>query len=121
MNGTTMLLDRRRALQGIAAIGAGTVLLPAARQETAAQQATPVTTVLTDDAILTFVLNLEYLEAEYYLRGTTGDGISADDVGSDPGTVTGGSQVPFATDAYRQFAEEIAGNELAHVRYYREE
>jgi hypothetical protein len=28
--------------------------------------------------------------------------------------------VPFATDAIRQFAEELAANELAHVLYYRE-
>jgi hypothetical protein len=28
--------------------------------------------------------------------------------------------VPFATEAFRQFAEELAANELAHVRYYRE-
>jgi len=124
MNNKTTLLDRRRALQGMVAVGAGTMMLPLARQVrpvSAAQQATPVAIDITDDAILTFVLNLEYLEAEYYLRGTTGDGIGADDIGANPGAVTGGSLVPFATDAYRQFAEEIAANELAHVRYYREE
>jgi len=124
MNGKTMLLDRRRALRGMAAAGAGAMLLPGMRRATtasAARQATPVAMEITDDAIMTFVLNLEYLEAEYYLRGTTGDGISADDVGANPGTVTGGSQVPFATDAYRQFAEELAANELAHVRFYRDQ
>jgi hypothetical protein len=119
MNDKAMLLDRRRALQGIAAAGAGAMLLPAAR--TAAQDATPVALAITDDAILTFVLNLEYLEAEYYLRGTTGEGIGPDDVGTNPGEVTGGSLVSFETDAYRQFAEELAANELAHVRYYRDE
>ncbi len=123
MNGNALLVDRRRALQGMAAIGAGTMLLPVARQvrpASAARQATPVPTELTDGAILTFVLNLEYLETEYYLRGTTGDGIGPDDIGANPGEVTGGSLVPFATEAYRQFAEELAANELAHVRYYRE-
>src|SRR4051794_17057361 len=104
MNGKRMLLDRRRALRGMAAGGAGTMLLPAARRAnpaSAAWQATPEAFEITDDAIMTFVLNLEYLEAEYYLRGTTGQGISADDAGTNPGAVTGGSQVPFATDAYR--------------------
>ena len=28
--------------------------------------------------------------------------------------------MPFATEAFRQFADELADNELAHVRYYRE-
>jgi hypothetical protein len=123
MNSKGMLLDRRRALQGIAGLGAG-AMLPLVRPVTPgyAAQATPEAVEITDEAILTFVLNLEYLEAEYYLRGTTGQGIGAeDDLGDKPGDVTGGSQVPFATDAYRQFAEELAGNELAHVRYYREE
>jgi len=117
------MIDRRQALHGLAAIGAGTALLPMVERANSAfaQEATPTASAITDDTILTFVLNLEYLEAEYYLRGTTGDGISPDDVGENPGAVTGGSAVPFATDAYRQFAEEVAGNELAHVRYYREE
>jgi hypothetical protein len=70
---------------------------------------------------MTFVLNLEYLETEYYLRGTTGAGIGPDDSGANPGAVTGGTAVPFATEAYRQFAEELATHELAHVRYYREQ
>jgi hypothetical protein len=123
MNSKAMLLDRRRALQGMAAVGAGTMLLPVARQgrpASAARQATPEALEITDEAIMTFVLNLEYLETEYYLRGTTGDGIGPDDIGANPGAVTGGSLVPFATEAYRQFAEELAANELAHVRYYRE-
>lgn len=72
-----------------------------------------------DVDVLTFALNLEYLEAEYYLRGTTGAGLSAADAGSSPGAVTGGAQVNFATAAYRDYAEEIAADELAHVRFLR--
>jgi hypothetical protein len=123
MNTKAMLIDRRRALQAMTAIGAGTMLLPVARQATpasAALQATPVPSGLTDEAIMTFVLNLEYLEAEYYLRGTTGDGIGPDDIGANPGDVTGGSAVSFETDAFAEFAAELAANELAHVRYYRD-
>jgi hypothetical protein len=110
---------RRHTLQGLAAIGLGTAVAGPWRAAGAAQS-TPVAAEIDDDAIFTFVLNLEYLEAEYYLRGTTGEGIAEADVGANPGPVTGGSLVPFATDAIRQFTEEIAANELAHVRYYRE-
>jgi hypothetical protein len=112
-------LTRRHTLQGLAALGVGTALAGKGSTLVAAQS-TPVAAAIDDDAIFTFVLNLEYLEAEYYLRGTTGQGIAATDVGDNPGPVTGGSLVPFATDAIRQFAEELAANELAHVRYYRE-
>lgn len=69
--------------------------------------------------VLIFALMLEYLEAEYYLRGTTGSGLSATDAGVGAGTVTGGSQVNFTTPAIQQYANEIAADELAHVRFLR--
>lgn len=72
-----------------------------------------------DRDVLNFALNLEYLEAEYYLRGTTGSGLSTADAGTGAGAVTGGTQVNFSTAAYRDYAEEIAADELAHVRFLR--
>jgi hypothetical protein len=72
-----------------------------------------------DRDVLNFALNLEYLEAEYYLRGVTGAGLSAADAGTGAGAVTGGTQVNFGTAAYRDYAEEIAADELAHVRFLR--
>jgi hypothetical protein len=108
------MANRRHILKGAAALGAGAALTASA----------PITRLASaqvdDDAIFNFALNLEYLETEYYLRGTTGEGLDAADVGANPGEVTGGSPVPFATEAFRQFVEEVAANELAHVRYYRE-
>ena len=76
-----------------------------------------------DDAdILNFALNLEYLEAEYYLYASTGSGLSAADAGSGAGTTivpTSGTKVTFA-DAYLQkYANEIAQDELNHVRFLR--
>jgi hypothetical protein len=74
---------------------------------------------ITDADIFNFALNLESLETEYYLRGTTGKGMDDADAGDNPGAVTGGNLVPWQNDDLRQFMDEVAANELAHVRYYR--
>ncbi|RWM16376.1 MAG: ferritin-like domain-containing protein [Mesorhizobium sp.] len=72
-----------------------------------------------DEDIFRFALNLEYMEAEYYLRGTTGKGIDDSDAGPEAGDVVGGKQVSFDTPAIGEFMREVAENELAHVRFYR--
>lgn len=74
---------------------------------------------ISDEDIFQFALNLEYMEAEYYLRGTRGKGLDPSDIGSDPGKVVGGAQVQFKNKAIKEFLEEVAENELAHVRFYR--
>ena len=74
---------------------------------------------MTDADVLNFALNLEYLEAEYYLRAMTGAGLSANDAGAGAGAVTGGKKVVFATAAFRDYGLEIAADELAHVRFLR--
>ena len=77
------------------------------------------TPAITDTDILNFALNLEYLEAEFYLRAVTGAGLSDADAGTGAGAVTGGTQVTFKTPAIQQYAQEIANDELAHVRFLR--
>jgi hypothetical protein len=77
---------------------------------------------VTDTDILNFALNLEYLEAEYYLRATTGIGLTAADTGGtvgSQGTVTGGSAVPFKSQKIADLAAEIAANEKDHVEFLR--
>ena len=86
-----------------------------------AGRSTPAAAAVSDADILNFALNLEYLEAEFYVRAVTGQGLQAQDtagVGT-PGVVTGGSAVPFQTTAIQQYAAEIAGDELNHVQFLR--
>ncbi len=74
-----------------------------------------------DPEVLNFALNLEYLEAEFYLRAAFGSGLGSGQIGGrgTPGGVTGGRKVPFKTKAFREYAEEIANDERAHVRFLR--
>ena len=76
---------------------------------------------LTDADIFNFALNLEYLEAEFYLRAATGAGLSDADVTGTgtAGSVTGGTLVPFVSPAIQQYAQRIAVDEQAHVRFIR--
>ena len=110
-------ISRRSVLGILGALGAAAVVprlsLAAPQVDNAALQG------ITDADIFNFALNLESLEAEYYLRGTTGSGMEDRDAGSNPGAVNGGKMVPWQNDDLHQFMHEIAQNELAHVRYYR--
>jgi hypothetical protein len=74
---------------------------------------------LTDPAVFNFALNLEYLEAEYYLRGVYGRGVDRADIGPRPGPVIGGREVAFRTPYLREFMEEIANDEAKHVHFLR--
>lgn len=123
---TTVLrnkVSRRKFLAGAAA-GAGSAAALAmagcgSNSKPAQTTPPPSNPGISDADIFNFALNLEYLEAEYYVRATTGSGLTAADVGSKPGGVTGGAAVPFKTAAIQAFALEIAADELAHVRFIR--
>ena len=105
----SLLRDFGLRASAVAAVAAGITGL--------AQPAEAAT--LTDVDILNFALNLEYLEAEFYLRAFLGYGLQGSDVtGTDTqGTVTGGSAVPFKTQAIAQYAQTLAVDELTHVRF----
>lgn len=77
--------------------------------------------VLNDANIFNFALNLEYLEAEYYLRAAFGRGLDSSDIDGQgsTGPVFGGRPVRFGSDSIRQYAEEIALDEEAHVKFIR--
>ena len=73
-----------------------------------------------DNDILNFALNLEYLEAEFYLYAATGKGLSSTDALSGAGTTlvpSGIAAVPWTNPSFANYANEIAQDELNHVRF----
>ena len=109
---------RRAFLQTLGMSAAGLAVLGAGASMGASSAAAQT---VTDTDILNFALNLEYLEAEFYLRAAFGRGLPPHLVTGtgDQGTVEGGTKVPFATPIFREYAQEIANDELAHVKFLR--
>lgn len=107
----------RRAFLRAAGFGFAGVALAAGPTRAVAQE----TSSPSDADILNFALNLEYLEAEFYLRAAYGRGLSADDIdgAGTLGPVRGGRAVRFRSAAVRSYAREIARDEEAHVRFLR--
>jgi Ferritin-like domain len=112
----TAVSKRRNWLKGAgigaAALALGGIGLPARRAEAQA---------LTDVDILNFALNLEYLEAEFYVHATTGQSLGINQITGTgrQGGVTGGSKVPFKDKHIMQYAQEIARDEVHHVLFLR--
>jgi Ferritin-like domain len=115
------VLSRRSALRTLGGIGVAAALPGCARAAQVFEEAAGDVGLvdISDSDIFNFALNLESLETEYYLRGTTGRGMDVADAGSSPGAVIGGRMVPWQNQDLREFMEEVALNELAHVRFYR--
>ena len=115
----TQNLARRRLIQSTGASAVAVTALAAAG--VAAVSSPAEAQGVNDAAILNFALNLEYLEAEFYIRAATGVGLSAADTAGTgyANSVIGGSPVPFVTPAIQQYANEIAQDELNHVRFLR--
>ena len=84
---------------------------------------TPAPVGAADADILNFALNLEYLEANYYLSSALGTSL-ASSLTSGTGTqgaVTGGRRVNFGDNSIAAYAREIAADENAHVTFLRQQ
>lgn len=116
----------RRSLMGRFGATAATVMaVGAAVTSGAALTSLPAEAQgVTDTDILNFALNLEYVEAQYYIRAFLGRGLDPADT-NDPngvgnaGFVLGGSAVPFKTASIAAYAQKITIDEVNHVRFLR--
>lgn len=118
-------LSRRTFLAGAGSVAAATVVAGCGGSNTV-PYVPPTPVQFTDADILNFALNLEYLEAQFYLYAATGSGLSAADTGGSgggytEGTVTLGNaaQVPDLTSQQQDIINEIAYEEQEHVRFLR--
>ncbi|PAX06856.1 ferritin-like domain-containing protein [Sphingomonas lenta] len=71
--------------------------------------------------VFNFALQLEYLESNFYLFATSGQGLPANlrtGTGTQ-GDAVGGRQANFTDPVVRQYARELAEDELLHVQFIR--
>jgi hypothetical protein len=117
-------LSRRSFLAAAGAVAASTALAGCSDDGTVTTSTGPYS----DADVLNYALNLEYLEAEFYLRAATGSGLAAADTtpGSAStyqtiGAVTAGfaAAVPGLGSAQQALLNEIAYEEQEHVRFLR--
>ena len=113
-------IPRRRAFMRNAGL-ASFALLAAPHLMQPAMAATAAAPGLTDFDIVNFALNLEYLEAEFYLRAAFGRGLFPNDTtgSGTQGAVSGGRKVKFKSKVIEQYAQEIASDEENHVLFLR--
>jgi hypothetical protein len=121
-------LSRRTFLAGAGAVAATSVAVGCGGRSKPTSSTSPTNPAYTDEDVLNFALNLEYLEASFYLYAATGSGLQESDTtpGSASsyktvGTVTVGDAAAVAglSPSQQEIVNEIAFEEQAHVRFLR--
>lgn len=121
-------LDRRRLLGNLGMMGAGAVITACGGGAIGGQpepepEPGPTPSPNYDAAILNFALNLEYLEAAFYLaavgRLSELQGVGGDAAIVLPDGFDGTTPIAFDTPEVASYADEIASDELAHVLFLR--
>ena len=102
--------DFFKAALGAAAVGGAFAFASAAEAQ-----------AVTDNDVLNFALNLEYLEANFYSYAVFGTPIATSLISGTgaAGAATGGRKVTFTDPVVRDYANEIAQDEIAHVAFLR--
>lgn len=114
-------MNRRKLISGLtmAAGAAGALGLAGCSAAGPAAISTVPTTSPSVLDVLTFALNLEYFEASFYSYVVTGSGLSAANMGSSPGTVTGGAKITFTNSYMANIAANLMTEEVQHVALLR--
>ncbi len=115
-------VSRRNFIASAGAIGAASALAGCGDNSAPTATITTGNVTYTDVDYLNFALNLEYLEASFYLYAATGSGLPAASMtgtGTQGTVTTGATQVAGLTTAQQNIINEIAFDELSHVNFLR--